>query len=102
MLQTPGETTLATRRKDRNRAARKGAQVRSPLRDLIDRIGPEIADENCVLFVGAGSSTEKWSRGHSFYTTIRAMTSLSETDSDTFPAVMQKFCDERDGGHHNS
>jgi SIR2-like domain len=92
---------VATRRKDQNRDVRKGVLVQSPLLDLIDRIGQEIADENCVLFVGAGSSTEKWSRGHSFYTTIRAMTNLSETESDTFPAVMQKFCDERDGGHHN-
>lgn len=92
---------MDTGRNDRNKPAIKGTQVRSPLSELIDRIGQEIAAENCVLFVGAGSSTEKWPRGRSFYTTIKAMTSLSESDPHTFPEVMQKFCDERDGGHHN-
>lgn len=92
---------MVTRRKDRDKPASKDAQVRSPLRELLDRIGQEIADDNCVLFVGAGSSTEKWPRSCSFYTTIKAMTSLSDGDPHTFPEVMQKFCDERDGGHHN-
>ena len=84
-----------------SKIASKDAQVRSPLHELIDRIGQEIADENCVLFVGSGSSTEKWPRGHSFYTIIKAKTSLRDSDPHTFPEVMQKFCDERDGGHHN-
>jgi len=92
---------VAMRRKDRDRPVGKGTQIRGPLHELTDRIGKEIADENCVLFVGAGSSSEKWPRGRSFYSTVRSMTSLSESDSHTFPDVMQKFCDERDGGHHN-
>jgi hypothetical protein len=29
------------------------------------------------------------------------MISTSDGVGDTFPAVMQRFCDERDGGHHN-
>lgn len=92
---------MAMRRKDRIKPASKGSQVQSPLRELVDRIGQEIADENCILFVGAGSSTEKWPRGRSFYSTIKSMTSLDEAGPDTFPAVMQTFCNERDGGHHN-
>jgi hypothetical protein len=92
---------VAMRRKDRIKPASKGSQVQSPLRELVDRIGQEIADENCILFVGAGSSTEKWPRGRSFYSTIKSMTSLDEAGPDTFPAVMQTFCNERDGGHHN-
>lgn len=92
---------MVTGAKARHKPASKSARTRNPLRELIGRIGQEIADENCVLFVGAGSSTEKWPRGRSFYATIRAATSLSDSDPHSFPEVMQKFCDERDGGHHN-
>lgn len=98
---------MASRRKNRAKSAKtnpakKHAHVQNPLTELISRIGPEIADENCVLFVGGGSSTEKWAKENSFYAAIRAQTSLSgDSGSHAFPAVMQKFCEERDGGHHN-
>lgn len=92
---------MVTRRKDQNKPVSKDTHFRSPLLELIDRVGREIADESCVLFVGAGSSTEKWPRSCSFYSNIKAMTSLSDSGPHTFPEVMQKFCDERDGGHHN-
>ncbi len=92
---------MVTPREGLGKPANNAAQARSALRELIGRIGLEIADENCVLFVGAAGSTEKWPRGRSFYATIKAMTSLSDSDSHAFPEVMQRFCDERDGGHHN-
>lgn len=92
---------MVKRRRVPDKPTSKSVRARSPLLELIDRIGREITDESCVLFVGAGSSTERWPRGRSFYATIKAMTSLSESNSHTFPEVMQKFCDERDGGHHN-
>jgi hypothetical protein len=92
---------VATRRKNQKSHPQKHISVRSPLQDLIGRIGQEISEDNCVLFVGAGSSTEKKPRGRNFYTTIQSMTTASDGDGHTFPEVMQKFCDERDGGHHN-
>lgn len=92
---------MATRRKKQANLAKRIVHVQNSLSDLISRIGQEIVDENCVLFVGSGSSTEKWQRTHSFYSTIRAKTSPDDSVVRTFPEVMQKFCDERDGGHHN-
>jgi hypothetical protein len=98
---------VAPRRKNRAKSAKtnpakKHAHVQNPLTELISRIGQEIADENCVLFVGGGSSTEKWAKENSFYAAIRAQTSLSgDSGPHALPAVMQKFCEERDGGHHN-
>jgi hypothetical protein len=92
---------VTTHRRGRSKSGGKEAKTQGTLRDLIDRIGQEIVDESCVLFVGAGSSTEKWRRDHSFYSLIRAKTSFDHDESRTFPEVMQKFCEERDGGHHN-
>lgn len=92
---------MVTHRKDRGKPHSRDAKAGGSLRELIDRIGQEIVDENCVLFVGAGSSTEKWPRNPKFYSLIREKTSFGDTEVRTFPEVMQKFCEERDGGHHN-
>ena len=92
---------MVTHRKDRGKPHSRDAKAGGSLRELIDRIGQEIVDENCALFVGAGSSTEKWPRNPNFYSLIRKKTSFGDTEVRTFPEVMQKFCEERDGGHHN-
>ncbi len=97
---------MAAPRKNRakspkSKATKKHVHAQNSLTDLISRISQEIVDENCVLFVGAGSSTEKVRRGASFYSSIRSSTSFDDSEVRTFPEVMQKFCDERDGGHHN-
>jgi len=68
---------------------------------LIDRVSQEITSGNCVLFVGAGSTTEKWRQGPGFYSKIKEMTSLADESHPGFPEVMEKFCAERDNGHHN-
>lgn len=94
-----GRRPLATRRKNQADPAERITHVQNPLTDLISRIGQEIVDENCVLFVGSGSSTEKWQRDHSFYSTIRAKTSFDDSEVRTFPEVMQKFCDEHGVGN---
>jgi hypothetical protein len=70
--------------------------------ELINRLTHDIASDSCVLFVGAGSTTEKWRQSPNFFSKIRVQTSAKKSsDIQTFPDLMQLFCDERDGGHHN-
>jgi hypothetical protein len=69
---------------------------------LISRLSRDVIEESCVLFVGAGSTTEKMPHRPSFYSKIKGMACIGdECESLSFPDVMQMFCDERDGGHHN-
>jgi len=72
-------------------------------RELVSRLFEDILREDCVVFVGAGATTER--RGQvrqSFYDLIMAGSGLSATSPrPTFPELMQYFCDKRDGGRHN-
>ena len=61
-----------------------------------------MVNESCVIFVGSGSTTERYNRGKGFYTQIKKKAAYPESDeSPSFPRLMQYFCDTLDGGHHN-
>jgi hypothetical protein len=68
---------------------------------LVSRIYDDILKEQCVVFLGAGSTTEG-PRHHrkSFYEHIKEAARFSGEPS-SFPELMQYFCDQMDGGHHN-
>ncbi|HYK37275.1 SIR2 family protein [Alloacidobacterium sp.] len=71
---------------------------------LVSRLHKDVVQESCVVFVGAGSTTERsWrAKDRGFYATIKAQTSHSGTNlSPSFPKLMESFCNELDGGHHN-
>jgi SIR2-like domain len=68
---------------------------------LLSRIYGDILRQGCVVFVGAGSTTEgRRHDGETFYQRIREIAQVSE-ESLSFPELMQYFCDQMDGGHHN-
>ncbi len=70
--------------------------------ELINRLSRDVVDESCVLFVGAGCTTERWRGAPSFYSTIKGMMGRGDDcEPLNFPDLMQMFCDERDGGHHH-
>jgi hypothetical protein len=69
---------------------------------LANRLHTDIVEQSCVVFVGAGSTTEGYYRRHGFYETIRAKSNYpTSAPRPNFPKLMQYFCDELDGGHHN-
>ena len=58
----------------------------------------------CVIFVGAGSTTERRGQGRpSFYEQIKKKSDYPPADRNgpSFPVLMQYFCDHIDGGRHN-
>ena len=55
----------------------------------------------CVIFVGAGSTTERRGQGRpSFYDQIKKKSDYPPADRNgpSFPVLMQYFCDHIDGG----
>jgi len=72
-------------------------------RALVSRLYDEILQEGCVVFVGAGSTTERrHPRDKTFYDEIKLKANYpKELPQPSFPQLMQYFCDHLDGGHHN-
>ena len=62
----------------------------------------EIKLNNCVLFCGAGISTEGTYRRTTFYDHIRELSKYpKKIEHPLFPDVMQYYCDKIDGGRKN-
>jgi hypothetical protein len=68
---------------------------------LVERLYGDILQEGCVVFLGAGVTTEGVRRGSSFYEEIKKKSGYDGNHSPSFPELMQHFCDCLDGGHHN-
>jgi hypothetical protein len=69
---------------------------------LVNRLRADILNQSCVVFVGAGSTTERYYRDGGFYARIRMRTDFPKGDpTPSFPHLMQYFCDQVDGGRHN-
>lgn len=69
--------------------------------ELVDRVYHEILEEGCVLFVGAGATTEAGSHPN-FYEIIRQKVKCpADKEPLSFPDLMQHYCDKIDGGQHN-
>lgn len=68
-----------------------------------DVLYDDIKSGNCVLFVGAGVSTEGGTYGEpTLYDTIRKKVGITDDeDNIPFPDLMQLYCDKIDGGHRN-
>jgi hypothetical protein len=69
--------------------------------ELVGRLHDDILAEGCVIFVGAGSTTERRGERVLFYSHIKALSKYPEASSPSFPELMQFFCDQEDGGRHN-
>jgi hypothetical protein len=75
--------------------------AREVSRELVSRIQDAIIKENCVVFLGAGSTTERMRQGRpTFYECVRKLCKIRDRGR-SFPELMQYFCDHIDGGHHN-
>jgi SIR2-like domain len=62
----------------------------------------DVVQESLVVFLGAGSTTERKMHGPGFYKLIADKASYPvKLPEPSFPKLMQYFCDELDGGHHN-
>ncbi len=70
-------------------------------KELVARLYDDILAEGCVIFVGAGSTTERKGGRSLFYDHIKALSKYPESSSPSFPELMQFFCDRQDGGRHN-
>ncbi len=70
--------------------------------DLVEQLYQDVLEQNCVVFLGAGSTTERIRNGPRFYSIIKSMANLPKGDPDlSFPALMQHYCDTQDGGKKN-
>ena len=67
---------------------------------LLSRIYDDIVRQVSVVFIGAGATTEKPHYRETFYQHIKKLSELKD-DPPSFPELMQYFCDQLDGGHHN-
>src|SRR6266404_2713327 len=71
---------------------------------LVSRLYEDIMQERCVVFVGAGCTTERrYARSEpSFYEEIKVKSKFpSGAPSPSFPELMEYFCKNLDGGRHN-
>jgi len=70
---------------------------------FVSRIYEDMLRGICVIFAGAGSTTERRRQGTpSFYDQVKEKSGYpSEADAPSFPVLMQYFCDHVDGGRHN-
>ena len=85
-----------------NQSFDASSQVDPVAYELVERLHDEIADESVVIFIGAGSTTERNPRLYSFYQRIRTKCSYPEDRPDpSFPELMEYFCTKLDGGQHN-
>lgn len=96
--------TLAKTSQNKGRTVKDiAARMVGPVESLVSRVYDDVLHGACVIFVGAGSSTEKSDlRQTTFYDTIKTKSGFNEGSSPApFPTVMQYFCDKVDGGRHN-
>jgi hypothetical protein len=70
---------------------------------LVSRLYDDIVKESCVVFVGAGSTTERKNQESvSFYEEIREKSGYpKDGTAPSFPELMEYFCQHLDGGRHN-
>ena len=62
----------------------------------------EIRSNNCILFAGAGISTEGGIYGKpTLYEIIKRISKYSKKKKPSFPELMQYYCDNLDGGRKN-
>jgi len=71
--------------------------------ELVSRLFHDIVEEGCVVFLGAGCTTERTRKGSkSFYEHIKHLSGHPGGEpSPSFPELMEYFCDRVDGGRHN-
>lgn len=92
------------KRSPRIRGAQRLADDLVPVAEgLVSRVYEDILRGDCVIFIGAGSTTERKQRGSpTFYDEIKLKSDYPKnTEEPSFPALMQYFCDKVDGGRHN-
>jgi hypothetical protein len=72
-------------------------------RSFVSRIYDEMLRGSCVIFAGAGSTTERGRQDtKNFYDQIKEKSGYpTGGDAPSFPVLMQYFCDHVDGGRHN-
>lgn len=69
---------------------------------LVDRLHSDIVEQSCVVFLGAGSTTERIRRGKGFYGHVKNLCQYPASEPEpSFPILMEHFCRELDGGNHN-
>ncbi|HEY6307589.1 MAG TPA: SIR2 family protein [Candidatus Angelobacter sp.] len=87
--------------RERDRALKLANDRVKIANDLTSRIYDDIVRQGCVVFIGAGSTTEgKQEARTTFYAHIKELSEFAG-DPPSFPELMQYFCDHMDGGHHN-
>lgn len=75
------------------------------MNNVINRIPKELVDEicssNCVLFTGAGITTERYYR-YTFLDEIKEKCKYPKrAKNQSFPEVMSYFCNKLDSGNKN-
>jgi hypothetical protein len=86
-----------------SRRAATSRESNDPAAYLVSRLYDEILQEGCVVFVGAGSTTERrYPSDQTFYDDMKIKANYPKDGTPpSFPELMQYFCDTVDGGHHN-
>ncbi len=76
---------------------------RAVAESFVSRICEDVVRGACVIFIGAGCTTEREQRHRlSFYQEIKEKASYPrDSVAPSFPELMQYFCDHVDGGRHN-
>ena len=87
----------------RSRVAEKIEDPSLVAESFVSRICDDVIHEACVIFVGAGCTTERKQHSRlSFYQEIKEKASYPPLSAaPSFPVLMQYFCDHIDGGRHN-
>jgi hypothetical protein len=86
------------------KTSNKRPDAKTTAEKLISRLYDDILQGHCVVFVGAGSTTERhyWRTEPSFYQEIKIKANFPPTDPPPpFPELMEYFCSQMDGGRHN-
>jgi SIR2-like protein len=97
-------TNLNLNRTSRPKAGGKSVEDPAAVAEsFVSRIYEDILRGSCVIFVGAGSTTERRRQGTpGFYDQIKEKSGYpADMGPPSFPALMQYFCDHVDGGRHN-
>jgi SIR2-like domain len=88
----------------KSKTSTKHPDAETTAEHLISRLYDDIFQGHCVVFVGAGSTTERhyWRTEPSFYQEIKTKANFPPTDPPpSFPDLMEYFCNQMDGGRHN-